>query len=188
MEIYKSAIESNTISENNKNSLDPNFWETYETRIMHLHGRDEQSKQLILNLKDTASRLFKEDTSKTSTACCWWKENTIFFCPKLVNLEKMDEEQRQCFYLMYDFSINQIEPINIYINLEEMTLSYLMYLTFRKSKKSTILDGVRLWSCIPYKIKKIDIIKPKHSIAWNLLFPQIKKWLSPKLLERMIVR
>ena len=73
MNLYKRAITTDAISR--VESLDDDFWTEYEVRIRHCQSDPQKRDQMILNLRDTAARLFQDDNFReklSTTHCTQW--------------------------------------------------------------------------------------------------------------------
>jgi hypothetical protein len=171
---------------NYSSNLTSEFWEAYEKKLQQCSFNDEKKKQLTANLKETSSRLFDQPVAMelSPTPCTWWENDDLWFKPSAINTKKIREEQRSSFLIMH--SKPDYCRIRIVIDLSETSWTFALRTTHAATFEN-IVDGLRLWSCLPHSVDQIFILKPNQSIfhsLFNFITPRI---LSVKLQKRMRV-
>lgn len=160
------------------------FWKTYETKLEHCSFTREKKIQMISNIKETASRLVDSDVEPSLTRCTWWEHDCLCFKPSAIDTSRIREEQNSSFRIMY--SNPEHCRIRVLIDLSETTWSFALRTT-NAARFESIVDGLRLWTCLPHSIDRISIIKPNSSMFNTLFQLVVQRAVSVKLLNRMRV-
>ena len=182
LKTFKSAYDDNE-SEEAVDLMAESFWTKYMEKLSKCHS-EEKCKQLILNLKDTTSRLFAIEDEIQTTSCTWWQaEHTLFFDPTVIDFDHITREQRNSFIVMHDHSS---ESITINIILHSLTWTFILK-ACKRATYENIKDGIRLWSTIPFKIQRINITRPGHLSGWTVMLRIILSWMSEKIQKRIVV-
>ena len=182
----KAAIVNADTNSNFSTHLPDEFWDTYERKLEKCSFNDEKKTQLKSNIKETASRLFdKPETLNAScTSCTWWENDDLWFKPSAIDAKKIQEEQRLAFLVMH--SKKEYCRIRVIIDLSETSWLFALRTTYAASFDN-IVDGLRLWSCLPHSVDRIFILKPNQSIFYSLFNFIMPRLLSNKLQNRLCV-
>lgn len=133
--------------------------------------------QMQKNLEETLHRLLSKTKNEHETMCtCWIDDKTLYFNPKLIDMYRIEDEQYSSLVIMHKCSHPRIKII---IDAEKLTMWNVLKMS-EKASFTNIVDGLRLWSTIPYKIYKIFVISPKSNIINQI----VNMFLSKKIKER----
>ena len=133
--------------------------------------------QMISNLEETIERLTKNSFESNNTKCTYWyNDNTLYFNPSLIDYTLVDQEQYNSLIVMHMSSLKRINVI-----IDCLSLTWFQALkNATKVKFTNIVDGLRLWKTLPYRIDDIFILSTSNSIINQI----IKLFLSQKIKEK----
>lgn len=143
----------------------------------------DETKQLQTrkNLEETLHRLLGKIKNELETTKCtyWLDDKTLCFNPRLIDMHRIEQEQFSSLVLMHKCSHSRIKII---IDAKELTWWSVIQMS-EKASFTNIVDGIRLWSTIPYKIDKIFIINSNFTVIKQIL----NLFLSRKIKKRTYV-
>lgn len=142
----------------------------------------DERKQVHMrkNLEETLHRLLEKIKGEPETNCTYWFDaKTLCFNPKLIDMNRIEDEQFASLVIMHKYLHSNIKII---IDAEDLTWWSVLKMS-EKASFNNIVDGLRLWSSIPYKIDKIFVINSNSMIVHQI----IKVFLSKKIRKRTYV-
>jgi hypothetical protein len=159
------------------------FWKRYDSKAIGCHGDPEKTRRLRTNFMETVGRLCGDEMD---TLCTFWSDDTtLHFVPTRIDVERIREEQWASLLVMHRHETST-DPIEIIIDLRELTLSQFWKLS-RRATYDQIVDGLRLWSTLPHKVKKVMIVgTKKNKIISRLCHTVANRVLSTKIRTRTV--
>lgn len=157
------------------------FMSNYEAMLCHNNFSDEKKNKVRANLRETAARLFDAKVPVIETQCTFWKnDNTLCFLPARIDLTQPVAEQQSSLRIMHAKTCTRI---HIIIDFEKLTWNKTLQMA-NQAGFENVVDGLRMWSTLPYKIEQIGII----TLSNNIIINQIANlFLSKKLRQRFHV-
>ena len=170
-----------TVSEN----IDVEFWDKYYMKLDKCHSDKNKCAQLLSNLHDTVSRICDSSVPVESSSTTRWERlDVLYFNPVNLDVNRIAAEQRASMFVMHEPST--YSRIHAVLDLSKITIWTALYIT-SKASYNNVVDGLRLWSTLPYSIERIYVIRPSdHKFKWMYDFI-VPKLLSKKLQARVCV-
>jgi hypothetical protein len=132
---------------------------------------------------ETVGRLYGDEIE---TSCTFWSDDTtLHFVPTRIDAERIREEQWASLLVMHRHETPK-DSIDIIIDLRDLTLSYFWNLS-RRATYEQIVDGLRLWSTLPHKVRNVRVVESKKNRAMSRFCGVVaKRALSTKIQKRTV--
>lgn len=185
LSIWKKAL--NEPQENNEHErhreIGAQWWKDYSNKMIDVHGK-EKFERLAPNAFETMSRL-KASSDVARSDCTFWENDfTLCFCPTRIDLENIAQEQQKSLVVMHED--HHPVKITIRIQLSDLTWEFISK-AMASAEYINIVDGIRLWTTLPYKIKNVVVKKPQNIKAFKFVLPWIISWLPSKIQKRTVI-
>lgn len=178
MQRYVDALHTNaSVQTSELNTL---FLRTYACKLYNTHSDVEKCDQLLANFLETYNRLCGFETIDAESTY-WKSDRELWFCPDMIDRAHISQEQWSSLQIMNKFETTH--PITVNVDFKNIT----WYKAFRMSTAASfqqITDGLRLWSTLPHKIEKINIICPNSS-ARKIVETITMKVINEKIQDRI---
>lgn len=163
------------------------FWSEYALQIAQVHESPAKRGELTARLHETAARLATAGERDTTTACTEWiADDVLRFDPARIDYSDPSAEQRASLLTMHEQG--RARDIVVVVDLYDVTLEAAMA-QFARCSFRQIVDGVRLWSTLPRRVRSVLVVRPRcmSTFTWRSTFGNAKGLLSDKLKARMRV-
>ena len=163
------------------------WWASYREKMERIHGKVKFGK-MEASAFDTINRLHTVsiENEDIESGCTYWRdESTLCFDPSKIALENIAKEQKRSLIVMHED--NHPAQITIHIHLEDLTWMFISKL-MSSAKHIHIVDGIRLWTTIPHKIRSVVIHRPKHMKSFHFILSTVIPWLPSKIKTRICIK
>lgn len=105
------------------------------------------------------------------------------FDPCAIDMDNPEDEQRSALLVMHSF-----DGVHIKIAIDLGSMTFMRVLKQAASTTSPqMIDGLRLWSTLPYKIEIIYVVKPPERMFDFIFSTVVARVLSQKMRGRVCV-
>lgn len=165
-----------------KDVMSEDFWKWFDAQNSCSHSSSEKCLTLKKCLCETLNHLNPKDTVLSDSISI--QDKMLVFVPGNINPKEIENDQIACFNTMYNEYARNNAYANIIIDLTNLTWSKYMSIIFNASKRN-IIDGIRLWACLPCRVETVVIKRSKH-MSIPLIYLLIRL-LSHKIQERIVI-
>lgn len=190
-------------------TFDHAFWTTYAERLAD--RSPDRRRRMVRALAETVARLHEatrhererqpDDDGAHSSTTSWTTarangDAALRFDPTRLALDRrtIAREQQLSLWAMHDPPLvrpvdrREVARVHVVIDLYDLTTKQTFGILLR-ARTHDIVDGARLWSTLPYHVRSIHVVRPKHAPAWlwTAAIRCARRLLSAKLGDRLFV-
>lgn len=142
----------------NEDIMPSEFWEWFDKQNEFAHSSSEKREMLKASLRETLTRIYSQECDKSKSI--YVLDDRLIFQPSHIDPSNISIEQQRSFTTMYNYAKEHIHA-NLIFDFHDFTWSNYFKLLSSVTRVQ-IIDGIRLWSCIPCRVQSVKIIKSKH--------------------------
>ena len=155
------------------------FMSRYRERL-RANEFGSKATQMEENLRETLARLLTAVPDATRTkSTYWYGDDVLCFDPSLIDMSRIENEQLDSLVTMHASAHARIK---VAIDVEHLSWWEALKMA-NAASFANIVDGLRLWSTLPYRVDSIVVITTNRAIANQ----SCRVFLAPKLRGRVHV-